>query len=305
MKYFCPVCGATISPDELDFYKTHFVCKRCHLVKSNELSPKKQYTLYLCSMCLAYIFDKMPKNAQWKFIETQDLNEAISQILKRELTDIWQEEYDTKYDITFPIINEIPSKITVHVTNPHKNAETNEITLLIKSSVCKNCNKMLSRRFDAVIQLRTIKLKSEKPETILEPLLTEIIDFTEAIQSKNPDQFISDIDTFSHGFDLKLSNKAMMNAITSYLLHKYPFIVKTSKKLMGKNPTTGGNLYRSYVLLRYLPFRTNTQIRIKNNYYSIQKIHSNQITLENIIDHKQQTRKFDYFEKKLIERTEV
>ena len=97
----------------------------------------------------------------------------------------------------------------------------------------------------------------------------------------------------------------MKTSIQSYLTGRYAFIVKTSKKLMGKNPNTGGDLYRTYVLLRYIPFHTNNIIRIKNITYLVKKIQENRIILEDMDNHTLHTHNFDYFEKNLIDHMEV
>ena len=244
-------------------------------------------------MCLAYVFNRNPKNALWKHIDSHNIGETIIGILRSEL------RYEELKNIEISSVIDIPSKVSVIISQNDRIRE--KLTVLLKAGMCKNCSKMVSRRFDAVIQLRTIKMKTKKAAQILNPLLNEIIEYSSNIQKTNPDQFISDIDEFSHGFDLKLSNKAIMNSILSFLTKKYAIIVRTSKKLMGKNPKTGGDLYRTYLLLRYLPFSINSQIRIKNDYYFIKKINPNRILLENIANHRQQTRNFDFFEKKLIE----
>jgi NMD protein affecting ribosome stability and mRNA decay len=211
------------------------------------------------------------------------------------------ESRDT-YEIIIPPIREIPSKIDVKLSS---SKDSNDITILLKQALCKTCNKLLSRRFDAVIQLRTIKMKSNKSKDLLDSLIDEVVEHAQKIQLKNPEQFISDIEELPQGFDLKLSIKSMMTSIQSYLTSRYAFIVKTSKKLMGKNPNTGGDLYRTYVLLRYIPFQVNNVIRIQNKAYSVKKIQANRIILEDMDSHVLKTHNFDYFEKKLIERLDV
>jgi nonsense-mediated mRNA decay protein 3 len=239
------------------------------------------------------VFDRPIKNSAWKKIAYTDINDPITQILETEIGD--------KYEFTLPPFEEIPSIVNVIVTLRENKTESKEITLLIKHSLCKTCNKFISKRFDAVIQLRTIKLKQKKPRELLYPIVEEIIDFAEKIHQKDAEQFISDIEEHSHGFDLKLSIKSIMTSIQSFLINRYAFIVKYSKKLMGKNPNTGGDLYRSYILLRYIPFQVDSRIRIQNDIFTIKKIQSNRIILEDINTNNQETRNFEFFEKKLIE----
>ena len=139
----------------------------------------------------------------------------------------------------------------------------------------------------------------------MDPLIDEVVEYAQKVQQKNPEQFISDIEELPHGFDLKLSIKSMKTSIQSYLTGRYAFIVKTSKKLMGKNPNTGGDLFRTYVLLRYIPFHTNDIIRMKNTTYLVKKIQANRIILEDIDNNTLNIHNFEYFEKNLIEHMEV
>ena len=302
MEYFCPKCGETIKPEEVSFYKKYFSCRACHSPEIGEISHNKQYTIHLCSGCLSYVFDRNPKNALWKKVNYDEIDPVITHILEKEVLSSLPDASRDKFEIIFPPVHDIPSKVDVELSS---SGGSTEITLLLKQALCKTCNKLLSRRFDAVIQLRTIKLKSNKLKEVLDPLVDEVVALARKTQQKNPEQFISDIEELPHGFDLMLSIKSMMTSIQSYLTSRYAFIVKTSKKLMGKNPNTGGDLYRTYVLLRYIPFQVNNTIRIQNVTYTIKKIQANRIILEDVETHVVKTHNFDYFEKKLIELMDV
>ena len=300
MQYFCPKCGEIIQKEEISFYKKHFMCKSCHSPKTQE-STKKQQTIYLCPGCLSYIFDKNPKNSLWKKTDSRSLDHSIYQILEAEVINPLSLKTGESYTIEIPPITEIPTKFDTKITKNGNTEEIADLTFLLKNAMCKTCNKLLSKRFDAVIQLRTIKIKSYKPKELLNPIIDEIILYASNIQEKQPEQFLSDIEEFQQGFDLKLSSKSMMNSIQAYLTGKYSFIIKNSKKLMGKNPNTGGDLYRSYMLLRLIPFQMNSCIRIRNTQFIVKSIHSNRIILENMDTKSLQTRTFEFFEKNLIE----
>lgn len=295
MEYFCPKCGKVIKTEEVEFYKETFSCKDCSNVVK-EAAIDNQYTLYICSGCLSYVFNRDPKNSLWRKSEHGGITEVVLHILKKEMAHSTKSDPDS-FTLSIPPITDIPTSI--NITSSLSGLQ-NDVNLLIKHAICKNCSKMLSRRFDAVIQLRTVKIQHSKPHTLLDPLIDEVIAHTSRIQQKHPEQFISDIDELSNGFDLKLSNKSIMASIQSLLTSKYSFIIKTSKKLMGKNPNTGGDLYRTYILLRYLPFHVDDVLRIKNDTYIIKKITANRIQLENLNDNSLKIRNLEFFEKKLI-----
>jgi len=299
VQYFCPKCGLVITSKDLEFYKNHFLCRTCHSQEVEDFQIKKQYTIYVCSECASYIFDRNPQNSLWKRTESDNTNAIFTEILYKEIIEPLNQKSDDEFKINHAPLLDIPCTITAFVFNS-RNIQ-NEITVIVKQSLCKSCNKMISKRFDAVIQMRTLKLKSQKPKLILGPLIQEVIAHVSNIQQRHPDQYISDIEDVSQGFDLKLSNKAVMGAIQSFLTNKYPFIIKSSKKLMGKNSSTGGDLYRTYILLRLIPFHAFSVIRIKNDTYIVKKIYANRIQLENLSTHNNQTHNFDFFERFLIE----
>ena len=93
------------------------------------------------------------------------LIKSISAILEREvMSDFPPASEIVRDDYTLQYLN-IPSKVDINLSS---SVDRTEITLLLKPALCKTCNKLLSRRFDAVIQLRTIKTKSQKPKDLLE-----------------------------------------------------------------------------------------------------------------------------------------
>ena len=296
MEYFCPKCGKVISPEDREFYKQKFSCRDCSQ-ETLQVPLAKQYIVHFCSGCLSYIFNRDPKNSQWKRSAAGDINQILVQLLNTELSHTLKINSD-RFILDIPSVTEIPSKLKVSLILSGINSD---FDLLLKYGLCKICNKMLSRRFDAVIQLRTIKMKSLKPHELLNPLLDEVESHVVTIQRNHPEQFISDIDEQSHGYDLKLSSRSISSSIQSYLTSKYSFIIKTSKKLMGRNPNTGGELYRSYILLRYIPLQTGDIIRIKDDSYRVNKVTTNRIQLENLRSNSVKTRNFEYFDKNLIE----
>ena len=124
MEYFCPICGENISPKDIEFYKNHFICPLCSNKKSNTPSKTENYTIHLCTMCLSYIFNRNPKNALWKQVESTEIDDTLKKILKTEL------KLKDSHVIELSSNIEIPSKISAQfILNENV---TDKLTILLK-----------------------------------------------------------------------------------------------------------------------------------------------------------------------------
>ncbi|MFW9784570.1 MAG: NMD3-related protein, partial [Candidatus Heimdallarchaeota archaeon] len=94
-------------------------------------------------------------------------------------------------------------------------------------------------------------------------------------------QYISKVLDQKYGLDLMLSTNELLNHIISHLRNKLHFILKRTKKLIGRDIQKGKNIYRLKSLVRFLPFRKNDIIEIENHKYIIDNITKNKIVLKN------------------------
>jgi nonsense-mediated mRNA decay protein 3 len=166
----------------------------------------------------------------------------------------------------------------------------------LKGGFCVNCVNLMGKRYSSIIQLRN----GSKRENKLDIILNEIKMYTEKINRDNPSYNIVDIIETNNGYDLKLSNISILKKIHSYIESRYNFIVKKSKTLVGVNSNTGGNLYRTCLLLRTLPVIVGDQILYKNEKYIVKRISQKNVHLENLKNKQSVFKKFKFFEKKDI-----
>jgi NMD protein affecting ribosome stability and mRNA decay len=166
----------------------------------------------------------------------------------------------------------------------------------IKRTTCPNCAKIHGKRFEAVIQLRNSNLKKIDLNKIVE----DIKKFVNEVHLNNYESFIIEIEKSINGYDIKLSNKSLIKKIKSFIETRHYTINKISKKLVGKNPSTGGDLYRIYLLIRIIPLEKGDLIDISKKLYIIKRISNKDVYLEDIDSKKMILRKMKFFEKKNI-----
>jgi len=70
-----------------------------------------------------------------------------------------------------------------------------------------------------------------------------------------------------------------MNRIISHIKAKHHFILKRTKKLVGRDSQKGRNIYRLKSLIKFLPFRKNEYILINDSKYLIESLTKNRVML--------------------------
>ena len=114
---------------------------------------------------------------------------------------------------------------------------------------------------------------------IIKDALDDISFLAEKLFSKNDKQYIAKMEDQTLGVDLYLSTNELMNRIISHIRSKYYFILKRTKKLVGRDSQKGRNLYRLKALIKFLPFKKNDLILINNSKYVIEHLTKNKVIL--------------------------
>ena len=114
-------------------------------------------------------------------------------------------------------------------------------------------------------------------------LIKEVIDYINKIVENKFEmdqrQYITKILNAKYGIDLYLSTNELMNYIIKFLKGKYHFILKRTKKLVGRDTQRGKNIYRQKTLIKFLPYNRNDEILIDNEEFTIENISKNKIIL--------------------------
>jgi NMD protein affecting ribosome stability and mRNA decay len=122
-------------------------------------------------------------------------------------------------------------------------------------------------------------VKEEEEFGVIKEVLDEINNYVETIFKKDHRHYISKIEDQKFGVDLYLSTNELMNYIIKFLKSKYFFILKRTKKLVGRDSQKGRNLYRLKSLIKFLPVRNKDVIIIGDEHYSVENITKNKVIL--------------------------
>jgi NMD protein affecting ribosome stability and mRNA decay len=152
------------------------------------------------------------------------------------------------------------------------------IKLNLNNMLCKNCSNLRGGTyFISILQLR---VKDENQWKFIEEIFYEIDNYVKALFGKDPRHYISRIEDQRYGIDLYLSTNELMNYIIKFLRVKHHFLLKRSKKLVGRDNQKGKNLDRSKASIKFLPVANNDIIIIDAQEYVVENITRNKIILK-------------------------
>ncbi len=275
---FCAICGTRLDKDS-----PHFgMCLKCYLSENPLFDLPKNLSLNICIDCGSY-----SKKDMWILPSENELfsiiKEAIHRFLLKPLIkqnkidfSLKFEENSLKYsskDYLKSIEVEIKGNLKGSSEIKHKQV----VKLNFNPILCKNCSNLRGGTyFISIIQLR---VKDEKYTDLIDNILNEINKFVDKLFEKDPRQYISKLVDQKNGMDLYLSTNELMNSIIKFLKSKYHFLLKRTKKLIGRDSQKGKNLYRLKTSVKFLPIRINDEILISNEYYIVESITKNKIIL--------------------------
>lgn len=291
---FCAICGKKI-----DESAPHYgMCLECYLKENPLFTLQKNFSINVCLDCLSY-----SKKQQWYEPEIKDIfyiiEEAINSFILKSLLKNDTIQFEIEFDhnsfeysskdllrtLKVIIVGKLKEKPRIN----HKE----EIGVNINYELCDNCQKIRGGSYyTAILQLR---VRKDQDFNLINEVLNEIQKYTEKLFDKDPRHFISEVKDQKYGVDLYLSTNEIMNYLISFLNNKYHFLLKRSKKLVGRDNQKGKNIYRIKTLLKFLPINKGDIILIdKGKKFVIDTILKNKIILK---DHKGEkiTKDFQYF----------
>ncbi|MBD3196907.1 MAG: hypothetical protein GF317_17775 [Candidatus Lokiarchaeota archaeon] len=290
---FCAICGKSIGTES-----PHFgMCYECYLHENPLFVLPEKFLLKICPDCLNY-----SKKNNWLEPKKRDVFEIVREALYKFLLKPYLKNGKVEFFINF---DEESFKFSSKDLLKSMNAAINGFLLvnskirnqeIIKTNIeyelCENCLKIRGGMYYlAIIQLRVSKRDKFQ---LIEKVLKEIQEYTEKIFDENPKHYITKLVDQKFGVDLYLSTNELMKYIISYLRGKYKFLLKRSKKLVGRDNQRGKNIYRHKTLVKFLPFEQNDDIMIENEVYTVDTILKNKVILRNTKNEKI-TKDYDFF----------
>ncbi|MBY9007168.1 MAG: hypothetical protein KGD63_10460 [Candidatus Lokiarchaeota archaeon] len=290
---FCAICGK-----EINAFSPHFsMCYECYLEEHPLFEIPDKFSFKICLDCLKY-----NKKEEWFEPILKDIDQIIEDAIQRFIL----KPYLKKRTIDFKILldehsmvfssKDLLKSINVNIIGTLNENEkimfAQDMQIVINYELCKNCvNLRGGSYFLSIIQLRVV---DEQKLFFIEEVLEKIESYVKNLFLKEQRHYISKISDEKNGVDLYLSTNEIMNYIISFLRGNYHFILKRSKKLVGRDIHRGKNLYRLKSLIKFLPFRKKDTIIIKNKKFKIDTILKNKVILKNESDIKI-TKDFKFF----------
>ncbi|MFW9828771.1 MAG: NMD3-related protein [Candidatus Thorarchaeota archaeon] len=275
---FCAICGKEINEKD-----PHYgMCLKCYLKENPLFEVPNSFSLNICLDCGSY-----SKKDKW--IESEEnklefiIKQAILKFLLKNYTkkniiefniSLKEESYTfSAKDLLVSLEAVIHGNLKEDLTIEHKQS----IQVNLSYILCKNCSNLRGGTFYlSIIQLR---VKKQDQFDLIKKVLDEINDFVEQQFEKDQKHYISKIEDQKYGVDLYLSTIELMNYLVSFLKSKYNFLLKRTKKLVGRDNQRGKNLYRFKTLIKFLPVRINDLISINNQNYIVENMTKNKVIL--------------------------
>ena len=288
---FCAICGS-----ELDENAPHFgMCLNCYLEENPLFELPKSYNFRLCMDCLKY-----SKKEEWFEPAEKEIFPVIEEVLTRFLLKKYAKQGLITFSFSFDkliyssrnLLTSLDVIIEGKMTGNKRFSHQETLRVIIDYELCKNCSNLRGGMYYlSIVQLR---VNDKTQFGIIKDVMDDISLQVENLFSRDEKQYIAKIEDQPLGVDLYLSTNELMNRIISHIKAKRHFILKRTKKLVGRDSQKGRNTYRLKSLIKFLPFRKNEYILINDSKYLVENFTKNRVMLR---DEKQTklVKNFSYF----------
>ena len=277
---FCAICGK-----DIDETAPHFgMCLTCYLKEHPLFELPDKFFLTLCIDCGNYTIKE-----EWFESQEKEIFSIIENAVRKVLLKAYSKESKINFSISFDESSLVYSskdmlksmsliidgKLRENPTISHQE----NIKINLEYDLCKICSNIRGGTYYlSIIQLR---VKDETQFNSIAEVLEMLHKFVEKRFEKDPKQYITKVEDQKYGVDLYLSTNELMNYIIKFLRANYHFMIKRSKKLVGRDSQKGRNLYRLKSLIKFLPIHKNDIIFIKDREYCVDSISKSKVILRN------------------------
>ncbi len=278
---FCAICGETLDENAPTFN----MCLKCYLKEHPLFTLPGEFHLIICPDCGNYA-----KQKDWNETNESDIilitEEAIYNYLLIPLMKKNALEFNLTLDENSVFYNSknMIETIEFEIEGCQKKNKSmfykQPIKIILNHELCENCSNLRSgTHFTSIMQLRVM---DESQFNLLNDIIQEIQFFTEKEFNKDPKQYISKMEDKKYGVDLLLSTNELMNHLISYLKGQHNFLLKRTKKLVGRDSKQGKNIYRLTSLVKFLPVSKGDRVISENGEeYLVTDITKKRILLKN------------------------
>jgi len=290
---FCAICGKEINENA-----PHFgMCTACYLKENPLFELPKKFDLRICLDCYRYSIKEIwikPGNSDFLAVIKEATHELLLNPLNKNQKLTFSIEIDQNSLIfsSKDLITALEMKIKGSIRDNSLIFNEYILKLLIRYELCNNClNVRSGSYFTSILQLR---VKNPSYFDFLKNVIDEINNFIKEEFNEDDKQYVSKMVDQKNGVDMYLSTIELMNHIISHLKPKYNYILKRSKKLVGRDRQKGKGIYRLKALMKFLPIKKNDIVKIKNEEFVVEQILKNDVLLKNKKGEKL-NKSFEYF----------
>ncbi|MFX0073485.1 MAG: NMD3-related protein [Candidatus Hermodarchaeota archaeon] len=268
---FCAICGK-----DIDEKAPHFgMCLNCYLKEYPLFQLPDKFSLKVCLDCGSYSLKE-----EWYESSNPHIFAVVEQAIRQTILKPFLKEDTIEFEISFDNDTlEYSSKdllksfdLIIDGTLKKESVITHQkiVRTNLTYDLCKNCvNIRGGLYYLSIVQLR---VKNENYFDIIEEALREIHNYVDQLFEKDPRQYITKMQDEKYGVDLFLSTNELMNHIIKILRNNYYFVLKRSKKLVGRDIQRGKNLYRLKCLIKFLPIKKSDIVTIEDKEYVVEHI---------------------------------
>ena len=277
---FCAICGK-----DIDKTAPHFgMCLECYSKEHPLFELPEKFSIKICIDCGNYTIKE-----EWFESHEKEIFSIVENGIRKFLLKPYSKEGKIKFSVSFDknsfvysskdMVKSMKLVIEGILKDNVSIRYQKNVKINLEYDLCKNCSNIRGGTyFLSIIQLR---VKDETHINSLTKVLDRTHSYVEKLFEKDPRQYITKMEDQKNGVDLYLSTNELMNYIVKFLKANYHFIIKRSKKLVGRDSQKGRNLYRFKTLIKFLPLNKNDTIFIEHRQYFVDSISKSKVVLRN------------------------
>ncbi|MGC9517804.1 MAG: 60S ribosomal export protein NMD3 [Methanomicrobiales archaeon] len=250
---FCPKCGK--SHEDL----IEGLCKSCFIEELSIIEIPNEIEVVICAHCGSTL-----NEGKWKdqgLTEEEILYESILGHIQVneyvENIEIWVEELLVKGSNIECLVH-AKGNVLGEVIEQEYN-----LNIKLKRDVCPECSKRASGYYEAVIQIRAHERFPTKDEIKkVDQLLSKNIN---KISKHNKMAYVTDRIELREGIDYYIGSYKVAKKLVNAIRDVFGGVVIESPRLMGKDKSTGKELYRIWISLRLPRFKKGDFIKSGGN----------------------------------------
>jgi 60S ribosomal export protein NMD3 len=267
---FCPQCGK----ENEELFKG--LCRICFIAQNPLIILPSKLEVEFCTHCTSTHF-----GGKWQELDLSEVEIIAKTIHKDCIPDIDAEDVT----LTLEIINQKNSVQELMIMAKGKVLDQPlerefKIKVNINRTVCPECSKFASGYYEAVIQLRADQRppnpnEIQKADKIISRQLEKLV-------RKNRMAYLTQRTELKEGVDYYLGSYKAARKISRILKEQMGGMIRESPRLMGRDKSTGKDLFRIWISLRLPIFEKEDFIAYGDHLGQIIDLKGNKIILRDL-----------------------